>query len=208
MQSKHPVTRLHHTLRESHPHIVRKVKKPFSFKYPKLLFFAVMVVLAYFVFTNSFFVNIAQKLTGYGYLSAFIGGLLFSYGFTTPFAIGIFLNTSVQNIFLASIIGGFGALLADYTIFKLIKLSFMNEFLQIEKTPVVKAFINFMHKNVNSKINLYLIYIFAGFIIASPLPDEVGVAMLAGLGHIKPRVFAIISILMNSIGIFIMLSLA
>jgi uncharacterized membrane protein YdjX (TVP38/TMEM64 family) len=50
-------------------------------------------------------------------------------------------------------------------------------------------------------------YAFAGILIASPLPDEAGVIMLAGLTKIKTWALAIISIILNTIGILIMLSL-
>jgi uncharacterized membrane protein YdjX (TVP38/TMEM64 family) len=48
-------------------------------------------------------------------------------------------------------------------------------------------------------------YAIAGLIISSPLPDELGVSMLAGLTTINAKKLSIISFIMNSLGILIML---
>jgi len=46
---------------------------------------------------------------------------------------------------------------------------------------------------------------YLGILIASPLPDEAGVIMLAGLTKIKSNVFAILSFSLNTAGILILL---
>jgi len=51
-------------------------------------------------------------------------------------------------------------------------------------------------------IRHYLLYVFAGIILATPLPDEVGVSMLAGLTTIKPMKLAIIGFILHSAAIF------
>jgi len=62
-------------------------------------------------------------------------------------------------------------------------------------------------RNVNEKIRIYLMYAFAGILIASPLPDEAGVTMLAGLTKISVKSLALISFILNTLGIIILLML-
>ncbi len=81
----------------------------------------------------------------------------------------------------------------------------MDEFQKLESTHPAKKLNQLINKSIPHKIKIYLIYLFAGVIIASPLPDELGVTMLAGLTHIKPIPFAIISFITNSLGIAIIL---
>ena len=50
-------------------------------------------------------------------------------------------------------------------------------------------------------------YAFAGILIASPLPDEAGVTMLAGLTKISVKSLALISFILNTLGIIILLIL-
>jgi hypothetical protein len=68
-----------------------------------------------------------------------------------------------------------------------------------------------MKKNIISHLNPtiahYLTFAFAGFLFASPLPDEAAVMVLAGISKINIRTLAIISFVFNTIGIFILLSL-
>ena len=45
----------------------------------------------------------------------------------------------------------------------------------------------------------------AGFIIASPLPDEIGVTMIAASKSISAKVFSVISYVLNTAGIFVIL---
>ncbi|MBI2044077.1 hypothetical protein HYT24_01810 [Candidatus Pacearchaeota archaeon] len=141
------------------------------------------------------------------YIGIFIAGLFFSFGFSAPFAVGFFLTIQPQNIWLATIIGGSGALIADLIIFKMIKFSFMDEFEKLERTKVMKEIIKDFSYKPLAKIKNYLLYAIVGIVISSPLPDEIGVSMLAGLTSIRIHILAIISFIMNSIGIYIMLSI-
>lgn len=181
------------------------MKRLFRFRYPKITLLIILSVSAYFLFSNSNVQSFVHQAEGLSYLGIFIAGFLFSFGFTTPFAIGFFIIANPQNIYLAALIGGFGAMLADLTIFKIIRFSFMNEFNRLRKGVVIKDINKVLSSRLLSHIKVYLLYAFAGIIIASPLPDEVGVSMLAGLTKVKTRVLVIISFLMNSLGIFIML---
>jgi len=181
------------------------MKRLFKFRYPKLLALLIISVLSYFIFSNPSIQEFFQNLNGLSYLGNFVGGILFSFGFSTPIAIGIFLVSEPENIYIASLIGGFGALMSDLFIFKIIRFSFMDEFKRLEKTEPIRKINKLLSTKFLHRIKNYLLYAFAGLIIASPLPDELGVSMLAGLTKIKIQVLAIISFIMNTVGIFIML---
>ncbi len=183
------------------------MKRLFSIKYPKIFLLTLTIILAYLLFSQTSITKYLQETTeNQGYFLIFIGGLLFSLGFTTPFSIGLFLSLSPNNLFLASIIGGAGALISDLFIFKIIKISFLNEFKELEKTILMKEIFKETHK-IPRKIKHYLLYIFAGIIIASPLPDEFGITMLAGLSTIKTIPLSILSFTFNTLGILILLIL-
>lgn len=179
------------------------MKRLFNYKYPKLTILLISIFFAYYLFSNDSIVGKINHLNGLSYLGVLIAGLFFSFGFTTPFAIGFFLTYEPNNILLTAIIGSFGAFIADISIFKLIKISFMDEFKRLEKDLKIKN--HFHYKFLNSKLRLYLTYFFAGFIIASPLPDELGVTLLSGFTRINIYIFSLISLSMNFLGILIML---
>ncbi len=195
---------VHKELKKKHPSAVHKAKKLFQFKYPKLVILLLCIVVAYFIFTNK---SIVQNipLTSAGYLTAFIGGLLIAFGFSAPFGVGLLITSFPESILLATLIAGIGATISDLLIFKFIKFSFMNEFKEIEKTKTIKKIEHLLKKNKNIIISHYLLYVFAGILIATPLPDEIGVSMLAGLTTIKPKTLAIISFILHTTAIFLIL---
>ena len=104
------------------------MKKLFKFKYPKIMILIVTIVLSYFIFRNPLISSYLSHLGNLGYLGFFIGGILFAFGFTAPFSVGLFILLNPSNIWIAGIIGGLGALISDLLIFKFIKISFEDEF--------------------------------------------------------------------------------
>ncbi len=188
--------------RHIHKRIVRHM---FKFRYPKLELLILSILVAYVIFK---FTNISESVSGlenYKYVGAFIAGILYSFGFSAAFAVAFFTTISGLNIFIASILGGLGSLLTDMTIFTIIKFSFMDEFNRIKKTRPFLLIEKLMEKDLNSRTRRVLLYTIAGFVIASPLPDEIGVTMLSGLTNIKPKAMVIVSIILNTLGIFTIL---
>lgn len=171
-------------------------------KYPKILLLIATFVVAYFIFYERNFVSFHNFLLSLGYLGSFISGIFFTYGFTAAPATAVFLILAKeQNIILATLFGGLGALLGDILIFKFIRFSLSDEIEKVSKEKIVMR--------INSKIPLvfrkYVLPILAGIIIASPLPDEIGVSLLASLKSVSMKTFLILSFVLNSLGILIIL---
>lgn len=181
-------------------------------KYPKLLLLLLTFIFAYILFYGKTYQPFHDFLISLGYLGTFISGVLFTYGFTSAPATAILLILSKeQNILLAGIIAGFGALVGDLIIFSIIRYSFADE---IEKLSRERGLIA-IHRKISEKTpNLfkkyfgkYITAILAGFIITSPLPDEIGISLLASSGVISMKKFSLISYILNTTGIFIILFL-
>ena len=184
--------------------LVLKRTKLFAYKYPKMLIFVLCVILAYQLFQNNTFSNILTNLGYMNYLGAFIGGILFSFGFTAPFATVILLKLVPDNIFIAALIGGCGATISNLLIFKFIKISFESEFKRLKKEKPF-LFIRQLESRFNPKIIHYLTFAFAGILFASPLPDEAAVMILASISKINIKALAVISFIFTSLGILILL---
>ncbi|MEI6731974.1 MAG: hypothetical protein WCK90_04830 [archaeon] len=182
-------------------------RKLFSYRYPKLTVLLIISIITYVVFSKPIVQGFFTHLGNLSYLGILIGGILFSFGFTTPIAIGVFLVSNPSNIYLAAIIGGLGAMLSDLFILSVIRATLMDEFRLLEKTKIIKESERLFKSKIHGKIKLYLLFVFAGIIIASPLPDELGVGILAGFTRIRVWVMAIISFAFNSLGILVMLCL-
>lgn len=163
------------------------------------------IVLAYFTFDNPRVERFVNDLEDLKYLGIFIAGIFFSFGFTAPFAAGFFITSNPGNVLVAGIVGGCGALIADLIIFNFVRSSFQDEFNRLKKNNALLQSNKWIEKRLGRKVMVYLMYVFAGFLIASPLPDEAGMVMLAGLTKIKTNMVALIGLTLNTLGIILLL---
>ena len=174
----------------------------FKIKYLKFLLLLLTFIFAYILFKGRNFLQIKNLVSSFGYIGTFLSGSFFTYGFTSAPATALLLIISKeQNIILAGLIAGFGALIGDLIIFTFIRFSFKDEIKDISRSRLYKI----IDKKTHHLFKRYFNPILAGFIIASPLPDEIGVALFAASMHISRRLFSVISYLVNTLGIFIIL---
>lgn len=187
--------------------LLQKLKQ--EIQYPKLIILLITIITAYILFQAHFFLEFAKVLNSHGYISIFLAGLLFSYGFTAPFAVGFFIELANEvNPFIAAPLAGIGAVFSDLIIFKFIRTSFQDEFDKLKLTWFFQKICQLFDYHLGDRLKKYALWTFAGFLIASPLPDEFGVSLISGFTDINRKVFSAISYILNTTGIFIILSLA
>ena len=171
-------------------------------KYPKFLLFFITVMLSYLIFSSSASLPFRNAVISLGYVGTFLAGIFFAYSYTAAPATALFLILAKeQNIFITGLVGGLGALVGDLVIFSFISISFKDEISKLAHEKIVI----YLDQKFPYNIKKYLIPIFAGFIIASPLPDELGIALLAISQHISIKIFALLSFVLNTLGIFAIL---
>lgn len=176
-------------------------------KYPKLLLLTACFVLAYILSHDGYFAFL-DHINGYGYLSVFLAGLLFSFGFTSPFAIAMFVELAPQvQPVGAAVVAGAGALLMDLTIFEAVRFSTLHDELhRLGGTRLLRWMHSLLHhEELSERIRATLLWSLAGFIIASPLPDEIGVTLVSGVTNVEGRSFALLCFLFNALGVFLIL---
>lgn len=173
---------------------------------PKLLIIALAAILAYWSFSLVTVQSFFHSPGGLGYVSVFGGGMLFAFGFGAPFGVAILVSIANDvNIFVAAIVGGLGALLSDYVLFRFIRVTFTDEVDRLKKSKPISFVNGVVREYLPPKVVFYISAGIAGFVIASPLPDEIGVTILSFMADVRVRTFAIISFLLNTIGILVVL---
>jgi hypothetical protein len=139
------------------------------------------------------------------FLDSFIAGLFFTSVFTTPLstvALGQ-LSLHTENIYELAAIGALGAVCGDFLIYKFVKDRLGGDLLYI-LGPLKKGSL----KPISEfRIFRYLTFLVGGLIIASPFPDELGIAMM-GLSKTKSWAFFPVSYVFNFIGIFLIATIA
>jgi hypothetical protein len=178
--------------------------------YPKLLGLLCSCVLAYGLYRYGVFDTLGGRLNGYGYLSLFVAGMLFAFGFTAPFAVAVFVEMAgTVHPVPAAIVAGAGAFLTDMSIFKFVRFTFVDELHRLKATRVMQWLHALLHREtISEQTRMYLLWSVAGLMIASPLPDEIGVTLVSGVTIIDPRKFGLLCFTLNTAGIFVILMAA
>ena len=171
-------------------------------RYPKFILLFFVFFFVYVVFTRIDVTQFQNKLLDFGYIGAFIAGIGFVYGFTAAPATAVLLMLgSGQNLLLLGCVAGFGALLGDFIIFRFIKSSFADEIEKISQEKIVR----FLNQKTPLVLKKYFIPVIGCVFIASPLPDEIGVSLLAISRSMSQKIFALVSYILNTAGIFTIL---
>ena len=141
---------------------------------------------------------------GVKFIGSFIAGILFVSVFTVaPATVAFGEIAQTNSVVWVAVIGGLGALAGDLIIFRFVKDKLSENILSIIKTSKAGK-LQAIYKVKSLK---WVIPLVGALIIASPLPDELGVAIL-GLSKVKSSVFIPLSFLLNSSGILIICLIA
>ncbi len=142
-------------------------------------------------------------LGSFGYIGAFVAGMLFVSTFSAVTGVVILLILAeTMSAFEIGIIAGAGAVLGDLTIFRFVKDHLANELEDIyNHLDHRHHFIKILH----SKYFSWTLPVIGAIIIASPLPDEMGVSLLV-ISKMRTYQFIAVSFLLNAIGIFLVVS--
>lgn len=198
--------KIHATIKKHAPQVYHSSRKKFHFRYPRMIILVLCIILAYLLFSNPFIFSYISRLEyANTYLCSFIAGILLAFGFSSALGVGLFVTLQPQNIFLATFLGGLGAMFADLILFKMIKNSFVEEFRELKKKGVMGKIEKIMNNHKHVLFKHYLLYAVAGIIIATPLADEAGVSMLAGLTTIKQNVLLVMSFVIHTFFVLLLL---
>lgn len=126
-----------------------------------------------------------------------VAGAFFVSVFTAAPAMVVLAELAQANsVFEVAFFGGLGALLGDWIIFRFIRNGLAEDFLYLLKmTKTERLAAIFKLRPVR-----WLVSLAGALIVASPLPDEVGL-MLMGLSKMKLILFIPLSFMLNFLGI-------
>ncbi|MEK9146621.1 MAG: hypothetical protein AAB639_00310 [Patescibacteria group bacterium] len=161
--------------------------------------FSVMV--AFWIATSDFSATLVQFFSGlYWFPAAMLMGFLFSFTFTAAIATSVFilLSETTHNPYLIALSGGVGSILANTIIYKFFKDELIADIEVLEPRYAKKI----AHKIMHSKIFVGLLPYIAALSLASPLPDEIGIMILAG-SNFKHTKFFLLSFGFHTIGILL-----
>jgi len=182
--------------------INRRIKSQKKHTYTNLTFTAAGIVFAILLSRYEPFQTLLFSLGDLGYVGAFIAGILFVSTFTAATGILILLVLAEKLVPLEiGLIAGLGAVVGDLTIFHFIKDGLLDEVEDIYNQLGGKKLSHILHV----KAFRWTLPVLGALIIASPLPDELGIGLM-GISKMNTFRFTILSFVLNSIGIFLVVS--
>ena len=159
---------------------------------------ALGVIVTFILAKTPEFSSLLLSLGHYAYLGAFVSGVLFVCTPTTTIgALMLVILSKELPVLPLCLLAGIGAVIADLAMFH-----FVRDDLFIELEDIY----NGMHGRklshiIHSKMFRWTLPVIGAIIIASPLPDELGVGLM-GISKLSVWRFSALSWVLNSIGIF------
>ncbi len=166
-------------------------------------FFLVLSVIVFILLADSPEIkNTISWIGNLGYIGAFLAGILFVSIYTVaPASVLLFYLADTLNPLGIALSAGLGGMAGDYLIFRFLKDRVFDEIKPLLTNHGGKQLIRLFH----TPYFAWVVPIIGATIIASPLPDEVGLGIL-GLSKIKAWQFLALTFLLNSVGIFLIIS--
>ncbi|HVV38945.1 MAG TPA: hypothetical protein VHD31_01335 [Candidatus Paceibacterota bacterium] len=158
------------------------------------------IFIAFMLVESDILSQFLASLHGATYIGSFIAGLFFTSVFTTAPAIAALGEISQHySVVLNALFGALGAAVGDMLLFLFVRDRFSDHLSELINTQgggrrLMKLF--------RRRSFRWLTFMVGGLIIASPLPDELGVTLL-GFSKMKARGFIILSLVFNFIGILL-----
>lgn len=169
-----------------------------------VLLIAISITISVTLARTGAFTRLLEATQGVGVIQNFIAGLFFTSAFTTPLAIPILAEIArLGSPFSTAVVGGLGAMTGDLLLFRFTKDRIAED---IAALTTKKGLTKITHIFETRLFRWFSPFV-AALIIASPLPDELGVTLL-GLAKTRTSVFLLFSFAANFAGILIISFLA
>jgi uncharacterized membrane protein YdjX (TVP38/TMEM64 family) len=167
---------------------------------------AASLVAAYAVMQSNVVDSVMSVSSGWYVLTAFVAGIFFTSVFTTAPAIAILAKLgTLHNPFIIAGVGAVGSYLGDLVIFRFLKDHLAaNVTLMIESKEKGEGRLSHL---LHQRFFRWSLAFLGALIIASPFPDEIGLALM-GVSDISGKRFAAISLTFNALGILIICFIA
>jgi len=172
--------------------------------YRNLIFLLLSFLATYFFAQTYLYEALLTNLQTVSYVGIFIVGIFFVSVFTVaPAAVVLIGLGQVFSPATVAGIAGLGAVIGDYLIFRFIREGVLGELRELVGAQNVQRLVH----PFQSRYFAWLLPLIGAIIIASPLPDEVGVTLM-GISKIKQWMFVVVAYALNTVGIYLLIRAA
>lgn len=142
--------------------------------------------------------SLVSRFGEFEYIGSFVAGIFFTSMFTIAPSIVVLGELAQENsLAIVVVFGGLGAMCGDYILFRFVQDRVSKDLEYLFRFPKSKR----VGAIFQTRLPRILWPLIGSLIIISPLPDELGIALL-GLSRIETKRFLPLSLVLNMIGIF------
>ncbi|MBI2314533.1 hypothetical protein HYU93_00515 [Candidatus Daviesbacteria bacterium] len=172
-------------------------------KVKKLLFKTFLFILslssAWWLIKSGYLNSLVETVLPIRFASEILAGMFYTSFLTSPIALAMLIVLAEENNpILTALLAGFGAALGDFLIVRFFRAEISSDLKQVSKGFQLQKINTFLQKAHLG----FLVPVLGAFIVASPIPDEIGLLML-GVSHLKYREIAILTYILNTAGILL-----
>jgi hypothetical protein len=168
-------------------------------RYPNLTLLFISLITAYLLYRAGWLHAAVERLGSFEVVGIFIAGALSVSTFTiAPAVVVLMAFAQDYDPLIVALVGGAGAAVGDYLV-----MSYIRERLLEEINPFLKMLHIYRRVNIlHSKHFVWFAPALGAAIIASPFPDELGLALLGASKVSRLKLITLIFIL-DAVGIFL-----
>lgn len=158
------------------------------------------VATAFFLAKSHLILTLIGKSQELGHAGSFLAGIFFTSIFTTPLSVAAISEiVQTQSILETALWAACGAVVGDLIIFHVVRDRFSDHIRELLSHQRSFRRVTQMFRN---RFFRYLTFFAGGLVIASPLPDELGVSLL-GFSRMREVYFIPLSFGFNFLGVFL-----
>lgn len=182
------------TRRQPRPTLARRWHR-YNYKQTTI---AILIILVFAALLDTFIIqNLWSYIQGLGLIGVFIAGIMFVSFFTAaPSVVMLVAFAGIYNPIVVALVAGVGTIIGDWLILKILEDEISRELKPLAKKwglmPVVRVF--------SRKMFRPLAVVVGAILIASPLPDELALAVL-GASRLSTTRILMLAFVLNTAGI-------
>lgn len=167
--------------------------------FKNILFLALGILAAFLLARSGAVTALLAGTRERAILGSFIGGLFFTSIFTVaPATVLLGELARTNSLLILALVGGVGALIGDLILYRFLKSHLGDEVNII----IDNAKSGGLRRIFHLRIVRWVLAFIGALIVASPLPDEIGLALM-GISKLRLKALVPISFVFNTLGIFI-----
>lgn len=168
----------------------------------KIIIFIFSLSLAWWLIKSGTLNELVDQLSPIEFVTEFVAGAFYTSFLTIPLALAMFLVLAPeQNPIILSLIAGLGATLVDALLVRIFRDNFSKGLSGLTKHLKI-----YLIKKVLKLLKLdFVIPLLGALIVASPLPDELGLFLL-GTSDLKYYQIIILTFFLNTAGILLIVT--